>query len=79
MDRLKYFQYLVHDISELHHTDSDQSVVPAEAVVLHSDVKLVGGHLLLVADNAGQEEGFSEQTKLGDCADLQMKSFVKLW
>ena len=53
MDRLKYFQYLVHDISELHHTDSDQSVVPAKAVVLDSDVQLVGGHLLLVADNAG--------------------------
>ena len=50
---MKYFPYLVHDVSELHHTDSDQSVVSAEAVVLHSDVKLVGGHLLLVANNAG--------------------------
>ena len=62
MDRLKYFQYLVHDISELHHTDSDQSVVPAEAVVLHSDVELVGRHLLLVTDNAGGEKSFSEQS-----------------
>ena len=62
MDRLKYFPHLVHDISELHHTDSDQSVVPAEAVVLHSDVELVGCHLLLVADNAGGEKRFSEQS-----------------
>ena len=46
---------LVHDISELHHADPDQPVVPAEAVVLHGDVELVGGHLLLVADNAGEE------------------------
>ena len=52
---------LVHDISELHHTDSYQSVVPAEAVVLHGDVELVGRHLLLVTDNAEGEKSFSEQ------------------
>ena len=62
MDRLKYFQYLVHDISELHHADPDQTVIPAEAVVLHSDVELVGRHLLLVTDNAEGEKSFSEQS-----------------
>ena len=60
---IEIFPHLVHDISELHHADSDQSVVSAEAVVLHSDVELVGGHLLLVADNAGGEKkSFSEQS-----------------
>ena len=76
---LEKYSHLVQDVSQLHHAHSDKSVVTAEAVILHGYVELVGRHLLLVADNAGQEEGFSEQTKLGDCADLQMESFVKLW
>ena len=47
--------YLVHDILELHHGDPYQPVLPAEAVVLHSDMELVGGQLILVTDYAKQE------------------------
>ena len=44
--------YLVHDVFELHDRHPDQLVVPAEAVVLHPDVKLVRQHLLFVPDDA---------------------------
>ena len=57
---LEKYSHLVQDVSQLHHAHSDQPVVTAEAVILHGYVELVGRHLLLVADNAGQEEGFSE-------------------
>ena len=49
-----YTLYLVHDILELHHGDTYQPVFPAEAVVLHSDMELVGGQLILVTDYAKQ-------------------------
>ena len=49
---LEKYSHLVQDVSQLHHAHSDQSVVTAEAVVLHGYVELVGRHLLLVTDNA---------------------------
>ncbi len=45
-------RYLVHDVLELHYGDADEPVVPAEAVVLHPDVELIGRHLVLVSDDA---------------------------
>ena len=44
--------YLVHDVFELHDRHPDQLVVPAEAVVLHPDVKFIRQHLLFVPDDA---------------------------
>ena len=49
-------EHLVHDVFELHHGDADKLIVATEAVVLDADVQLVGGHLLLVADDAEEQE-----------------------
>jgi hypothetical protein len=45
-------RYLVHDVLELHNGNANEPVVPAEAVVLHPDVELIGRHLVLVSDDA---------------------------
>ena len=73
-------EHLVHDVFELHHGDADKLVVATEAVVLDADVQLVGGHLLLVADDAEQQEGVDKsggEEKQG--VDLQVEGLVELW
>ena len=63
-------EHLVHDVFELHHGDADKLVVATEAVVLDADVQLVRGHLLLVADDAEQQEKVEKsggEEKQGGC------------
>ena len=57
-------EHLVHDVFELHHGDADKLVVATEAVVLDADVQLVGGHLLLVADDAEEDKSGGEENKV---------------
>ena len=47
---------LVHDILELHDGDTDETVLPAEAVILHADVQLVRRDLVLVSDYTEQKK-----------------------
>ena len=73
-------EHLVHDVFELHHGDADKLVVATEAVVLDADVQLVGGHLLLVADDAEEQERVDKsggEEKQG--VDLQVEGLVELW
>ena len=49
---------LIHDILELHHGDTDQPVLPAEAVVLHADMELVGRQLVFVSDYTEQRHSW---------------------
>ena len=44
--------YLVHDVFELHDGNPYELVIAAKAIILHTDVQLVGSHLLLVTNDA---------------------------
>ena len=72
-------EHLVHDVFELHHGDADKLVVATEAVVLDADVQLVGGHLLLVADDARGAGDGQVKVKKNNKVDLQVESLVELW
>ena len=77
---LLLFSNLVHDVFQLHHRDTDELIVATKAVILHPDVQLVGRHLLLVADDAEEQERVDKsggEEKQG--VDLQVESLVELW
>ena len=67
-DTVPCTMYLVHDVLKLHDGDPDEPVVPAEAVVFHPDVQLVGRHLVLVADDAEHSSvSYLKSFRCSDC------------
>jgi hypothetical protein len=68
--------YRIHDVFELHDGHANECVVPTEAVVLHSNVELVGQHLLLVSNDAGSWDRLENNHAKNY---LQMECFVEFW
>ncbi len=70
------------DVFELHHRDTNKSIVSPEAVILNANVELVRSNLILIPNDAARKDpsgSLLQQKKQKDLLNLQVKNLIVLW